>query len=128
MKLSLIVILLSFLFIVKGQDYTAERYSINPFINYLQENNYWEILEKVSIYFGNDISIEVCKSFVPSPHCEEVVRVYISTGSKGEQEYLEINELKNLFDEKKFSIMLKTKFRPISKFYELLDKIIKKFS
>ena len=128
MKLSLIVILLSFLFIVKGQDYTAQRYSINPFIKYLQENKYWEILEQVSIYFGKDISIEMCKSFVPSPHCEEVVRVYISTGSKGEQEYLEINELGNLLDEKKFSNILKTKFRPMSKYYELLNKIIMRFS
>ena len=85
------------------------------------------IVELCKLY-GKDISIEMCKSFVPSPHCEEVVRVYISTGSKGEQEYLEINELGNLLDEKKFSNILKTKFRPMSKYYELLNKIIMRFS
>ena len=131
MKLSVIVILLNFLFIVKGQDYTAEKYTINPFINYLQENNYWEILVQVSIYFGNDISIEICKSFVPSPHCEEVVRIYISpayTRMKKENEKYNIIELPNFLDDKQYSYILTKICKPISKYYELINKIIKIFS
>ena len=131
MKLSLIVILLNFLFIVKGQDYTAEKYTINPFINYLQENNYWEILVQVSIYFGNDVSIEICKAFVPSPHCEEVVRVYISpayTRNKREGEYyLEIKELPNFLEEKNYSNILQGICKPRGLYKIIINQIVMKF-
>ena len=132
MKLSLIVILLSFLFIVKGQDTSAEDFSIQAFVNYLQENNYWEILVQVSVYFGDDVAIEVCKSFVPSPHCEEVVRVYIqaSANSKMRKEgkYNNLNEMEDLLVEKQYSNILKRICKPKIKYYLLLNKIIMKFS
>ena len=131
MKLSLIVIILSFLFIVKGQDNTAESYQINTFIKYLQDNNYWEILEQVSVHFGEDVSIEICKSFVLSPHCEEVVRVYIPPAYSRmikEDEKYDINELPNFLDKKQYSNILKRICKPINRYYLLLDKIIMKFN
>ena len=84
MKSSLFLII-CLLFIVKNQDTTAIAYSINPYIDYLQENGYWSIIREVKLNFGKTVSIEFCLELVPSPHCEETVLTYIdpSSGSKG---------------------------------------------
>ena len=54
---------------VKGGDY-----SIDTFLDFLQEKGYYDIIQSVKVYFGDDIAIDVCKEFVKSNHCEEVVR------------------------------------------------------
>ena len=133
MKLSLIAIMLSILLILKGQDTTAEQYSINQFLNYLQENLYWEILDQTTIYFGAEVSIELCKEFVPSPHCEEVVRVYILKSysrapPEGEQNLLNINKLDNFLDEQNYSTFLRSKCKPLSKYDEKISKIKMRFN
>ena len=56
---------------------TKEEYSINNLLNYLQDNNLYDILVEVKTYFGEDVAIFLCKDFVPTNHCEDVVKVYI---------------------------------------------------
>ena len=58
MKSSLIIILI-FLFFAKSQDSQDERYQINIFIKYIQENGIWDVLCEIKRYFGPDICIEV---------------------------------------------------------------------
>ena len=135
MKLSLILIL-SLLFEVKIQDITAQQYSINTFINYLQDNGYWEMFFEVKNFFGVDVTVEFCNTFVPSPHCEEVVNVYLlRTGSYspmrggGEsKEYLDIDNLENFLNEKHYSDILKSKNKPKIRYLLLLDKLLDKLA
>ncbi len=72
MKSFIILFLLNFIVINTKEDYT-----INTFLNYLKDNKLYEILVMVKTYLGDDIAISLCKDFVPSNHCEEVVKVYI---------------------------------------------------
>ena len=53
-------------------------FSLDNILNYLQEGGYYQILTLVKKYYGVDVAIDICKAFVPSVDCEEVVRVYIS--------------------------------------------------
>ena len=73
------ILILSLLFMVKTQDTTAQRYSIKPFIEYLQDQGYYKILEDIKMNFGTDVAVDMCKSLIPSPHCNEVVRNYVKT-------------------------------------------------
>ena len=57
-------------------------YSINILLDFLQEKGYYNIIQHVKIIFGDNIAISVCKSFIETIHCEEVVRVYIASSSK----------------------------------------------
>ena len=52
-------------------------YSINILLDFLQEKGYYNIIQHVKIIFGDNIAISVCKSFIETIHCEEVVRVYM---------------------------------------------------
>ena len=52
-------------------------YSIQPFLDYLQEKGYYEIIQAIKNSFGDDIAIAVCKELTKSNDCEEVVRVYM---------------------------------------------------
>ena len=56
-------------------------FSIAPFLNYLQETGYYDIILSVKLYFGDDVAIDVCKELVQSKDCEIMVKVYI-TGDK----------------------------------------------
>ena len=71
-----IAVLLLIIFIVDGQS----TYSIDAFLDYLQENGYYEIILQVKITFGDDIAIDVCKQLVQTNDCEIVVKTYM-TGS-----------------------------------------------
>ena len=67
---------------VKGGDY-----SIDTFLDFLQEKGYYDIIQSVKVYFGDDIAIDVCKELVQNNHCEDVVRIYMTSdpgsGSQG---------------------------------------------
>ena len=52
-------------------------YSIATLLNYLQEKGLYELLVEVKSYFGNDVSISICKQLVATSDCETLVRVYI---------------------------------------------------
>ena len=70
------IILLLTLLIATKEDVSA--FTINPFIIYLQENGYYELINDVKCQLTTDVAIEVCKILTESPHCEEVVRIYMS--------------------------------------------------
>ena len=135
MKSSLILII-CLLFIVKIQDTTAENYSIQTFINYIQDMGYWEIFTQVSLLFGIDVSIDFCKTIVQSPHCDETIRVYISIPNNSKidgkdesitQEYLDINDFADFLDRNNYSDILLQKI-PTSEFKDLINNFIKKYN
>ena len=53
-------------------------FSVVNILNYLREGGCYQILALVKKYYGVDVAIDICKAFIPSVDCEEVVRVYIS--------------------------------------------------
>ena len=57
-------------------------YTINPFITYLQETGYYEVINDVKCKITTDVAIEVCEILTESPHCEEVVRIYMTCPSR----------------------------------------------
>ena len=78
---------------IKGE----KDYSVNTFINYLQDNGIYELLELIKKQFGDDVSIEICKEmFIKSFDCEMVVKVYMSNiQSRGD------GNVRNIIDKKK---------------------------
>ena len=70
-----IAVLLLIIFIVDGQS----TYSIDAFLDFLQENGYYEIILQVKMTFGDDIAIDVCKQLVQTNDCEIVVRTYMTS-------------------------------------------------
>ena len=71
------IILLLSLLIAANQDDIGHHYVIKTFIDYLQETHYYNLLYEIKCAFGEDVAIEFCLEFITSPHCEEVVRVYL---------------------------------------------------
>lgn len=69
-----IILLFALLIVTKER---AEDYTINTFIVYLQEQGYYDIIKEIKCHYGADVAINFCLELVSSPHCEEVVRVYI---------------------------------------------------
>ena len=70
-----IILLLALLIVTKEDRGT---FSINPFIEYLQENGYYELITDVKCLIKTDVAIEVCEILAESAHCEEVVRIYMT--------------------------------------------------
>ena len=71
---SLMILLLIFATIsnIKSGDF-----SIDTFLNYLEEKGLFSLLAEIKYSFGDDISIAFCKELIKSPHCETVIRVYM---------------------------------------------------
>ena len=65
------ILLLSNIEVLRGD------YSIDTLLDYLQEKGYYDIIQSVKIYFGDDVAIDVCREMVQNNHCEAVVRVYM---------------------------------------------------
>ena len=77
-------------------------YSIETFINNLENNGYSEILNYLKCNFSTDIAIEFCKELIKSNDCETYVKVYLSCTSNGNrrssinsESYIDLEELKN---------------------------------
>ena len=66
-------------------------YSIDSFLNYLQENGYYDLIQAVKIYFGDDIAIDVCKGLVETNDCEIIVRIYM-TEDEDKDEDVDVDE------------------------------------
>ena len=58
-------------------------FSIDDFLDYLQEKGYYDIIQAVKNSFGDDIAIAVCEELVKSNDCEIVVRIYMTNGGGG---------------------------------------------
>ena len=128
MKSSFILIL-TLLFFAKIQDTIAQSYAINPFIQFIQNNGIWEVLTEIKKYFGTDVAIEVCVDFLESPHCDEVVKVYIIDNKANVRpDYLDRTELMAFLKKNGYLIILKTanpqRFPIIEKKYQLIEKEI----
>ena len=84
---TLIILLFSLLTIsnVKGD------YSINSFLNYLQEKGFYELFAEIKYFFGDDVSISFCKDLFPTRDCENVIRVYIPSKTRADRPYEEVN-------------------------------------
>ena len=52
-------------------------FSIESFINYLQEKGYYDLLVEIKRYYGKDVAIDVCKEIIQSTDCETIIRIYI---------------------------------------------------
>ena len=70
-----IILFLTLLIVTKEDKIT---YSISPFIRYLQEQGYYDAINGVKCQITTDVAIEVCEILTESPHCEEVVRIYMT--------------------------------------------------
>ena len=80
-------------------------FSINEFLNHLQETGIYELLVEIKRYLGVDISIDFCKGLFQTDDCETIVRIYIPNGVRpdnpGDKKTLEqlVNEYRqNLID------------------------------
>ena len=79
-------LLLFIIFILSNVGVKGSSFSIDVLLDYLQEKQYYEIIYQIKLIFGDDITISVCKSFIATNHCEEVVRTYMtSAGSRGQR-------------------------------------------
>ena len=63
------------------EDIKAD-YSIDTFINFLEEKKYYDIIVIIKEYYWADVAIDVCKGLVPSNDCETFVRVYIPSSGR----------------------------------------------
>ena len=70
-------ILLFILLLVTKEDW-GDNFLINTFLKYIQGNGYYDVINEVKCEISTDVAIEVCKILTESPHCEEVVRVYMT--------------------------------------------------
>ena len=70
---------LLFLFIPFIIVNSLSEYSINPFITYLEEYGFFEIIENVKKIYGSDCAIDVCKYFTNNTikDCEDAVTIYM---------------------------------------------------
>ena len=73
-----LLLILSFLLSAKADN----TYSIDSILNFLQEKGYYDILVQVKSFYGIDVSIEICKSFIPSVDCDQIVKIYINVGGR----------------------------------------------
>ena len=76
-KMKYTIILLFVLLLVTKED-LGDNYTINTFLKYLQENGYYEVINEVKCEISTDVAIEFCEILTESPHCEEVVRIYMT--------------------------------------------------
>ena len=63
--------------ILSNIEVQGTTYSIDALLDYLQETEYYEIIEAIKNAFGDDIAIDVCKQLTKSNDCEQVVRIYM---------------------------------------------------
>ena len=63
-------------FIIFNIDLT--KYSINPFIDFLKQSGYYQVIRSVKKELGSDIAIAFCKEFVLQTNdCKKVVTIYM---------------------------------------------------
>ena len=79
------ILIVLFALLIIGNN--AQR-KILTYLNYLQNEGYYDLIYQVKCGFGDDVAIYVCKALDDSPHCEEAVKVYMNSCIK-EQKYIE---------------------------------------
>ena len=109
---------------VQGGDY-----SIDSFLDYLQETGYYDLIQVIKNTFGDNVAIDVCKELAKNSDCECLVRVYmIKTDGSGMGKitpghiHIENNEEILEYFEKKYKINGKMRklIEVILRFYYIL--------
>ena len=96
-------------------------YSIDSLLDYLQEKGLYDIIVEIKVYFGNDVAIDVCKSFVETNHCEEVVRIYMNPSRPKYIPYFVNNSSDIIDNEPEEPLNKEEKFSDIiNEYYEIL--------
>ena len=91
MKL-LFVFFFSLLLTIKTGDY-----SIDPFLDSLQEKGYWDIILNIKYTFCDEVAIDICTKLTDSPHdCELVVKVYMPSSPPRRCPAKPIEEMKKI--------------------------------
>ena len=89
---ALIVFLLSLLIVL---DVKAD-YSIDTFLEYMQQKGYYDIIAQIKEYFWDDVAIEFCKELVQSNDCEQLVKIYINIPGKTRGQFKETKKLTSI--------------------------------
>ena len=123
--------LLSMLFIISFVNGT---YSIDVFLEYLQNEGYYDLLLEIKNSLGDDVAIYMCKELVKSDDCDIVVKVYMTSSDRKRinpttLEPIDIDDeeektlLENLINRIKLSLMFfKEKYE---KFLTLMDILLR---
>ena len=81
--------LLCMILILSNIEPLKGEYSIDSFINYLQEIGYFNLIQEIKLFYGEDIAVDVCEKLVDNNNCEAVVRVHMIDNGKSEIEDIE---------------------------------------
>ena len=143
-----ILFLLLSLIILKANSQNNNNYSIEYFLDYLQNSGYYEVILGIKLSFGNDYAICFCKTYVTMTlHCEEVVVIYMTpitaipeeketedkppSNNTLQHEIDKIDEMMNYIKQKYLDILLKNNNNDINevndKFEKLKNTLIKEF-
>ena len=78
MKMSIIYFYF-LLILVSGNNFidVLASLSINEFYEFLLESGYFHLLINIKYSTNENVANIVCKGFVPSPYCEEVIKTYM---------------------------------------------------
>ena len=74
MKFSIILLIVLSIQFVNMIDLSS--YSIDTFLEYIQNSGYYEIFLQIKYYYGDDVAIATCKELVQSNDCDYLVKVY----------------------------------------------------
>ena len=115
----LFIILLTLIILLE----VKAEYSIDPFINYMQEKGLYDIITQLKHYYGNDVAIDVCKEFVPNNDCEVLVRVYIPNATRAPNEGIKTLE-SIIFNPDNYDIYS----QDWAYYHNIIEKIKKKYN
>ena len=134
-----ILLLLLSLIILKANSQNNNNYSIDSFLDYLQESGYYEVIFGIKLSYGNDYAIGFCKTYVAmTSDCELVVVIYMiiriraradikeidvkpSSNSTVQDEIKKIDEMMNYIKQTYLDILLKNNNNDIN---EVNDKLV----
>ena len=71
------IILLLALLVLTKED-LQDNYSIDSFLNYVQKMGFFGLLNDIKCQISTDVAIDFCKELCSSPHCEELIRQYMT--------------------------------------------------
>ena len=96
--------LLYMILLLPNIEVLSGSYSIDSLLDYLEETGYYDLIQALKIYYGDDIAIDICKEFIGNNDCEIVVRVYMpsmpnSHSENGENDAKHAPSVNNLFCE-----------------------------
>ena len=61
----------------EGPRNIITQFSIYTFLNYLHENDYYDLIYWAKCSYGDDIAIGLCEDLVSSVFCESTARIYM---------------------------------------------------